>query len=275
MEPGTLYLVATPIGNLADWSPRARQVLAQVDGVLAEDTRVAGLLCHNAGIDVQLTSFHAHNTRRRIPEVLRRLEEGQTLALVSDRGMPAVSDPGQELVEAIWAHGGLQISVVPGPSAAIAAFAASGFPAPFAFWGFLPRMGAERRAAILAVAAWPYAAVLYEAPHHMAKTLQDLVSVVGDREIFLAREMTKRYEELWRGPIRQLVQSQRTWRGECVLVLGPAKKIPGSAPIDWDQLASRVEQLVSTGLHPNDAIRQVARESGVPRRDLYQQMHSR
>lgn len=246
-----------------------------MDGVLAEDTRVTGLLCHNAGIDVALTSFHAHNTQRRIPEVLERLTSGQSLALVSDRGMPAVSDPGQELVDAVWAHGGINVAVVPGPSAAIAAFAASGFPVPFSFFGFLPRSGRDRREALEAVGTWPHAAVLYESPHHMQKTLKDLAEVAGDREIFLAREMTKRYEEFWRGPLETLVEQDRTWRGECALVLGPTKKIPGSTRTDWNQLVSRVEQLVSQGLHPNEAIRQVARASGVPRRDLYQEMHSR
>lgn len=272
LRPGTLYLVGTPIGNLDDWSFRAKSVLASVDLVLAEDTRVTGLLCHNAGISVHLWSFHAHNTERRIPEVLEKLKAGLALALVTDRGMPAISDPGQELVDAIW-NEGLLLSVIPGPSAAVTAFAASGFPAPYAFWGFLPRAGRERRNALAAVANWSHVAILYESPHHMNKTLQDLVQQVGDRQVFVAREMTKLYEEFWRGSLDTLAQNDREWRGECVLVLGPAQKNPGSTPVDWDQLVSRVGQMVLEGTHPTEAIRQIARDHSVSRRELYQRVH--
>ncbi|PSR21594.1 MAG: 16S rRNA (cytidine(1402)-2'-O)-methyltransferase [Sulfobacillus acidophilus] len=270
--PGTLYLVATPIGNLKDWSVRAQEILAGVDIVLAEDTRVTGLLCHNAGIAVRLLSFHAHNTRQRIPEVISQLQQGHTLALVSDRGMPAISDPGQELVEAIWAHG-LHVSVIPGPSAAITAFAASGFPAPFGFWGFLPRHGEPRRRVLAEIAQWPYAAVVFESPHHMDRTLMDLNTSVGICEIVLGREMTKRHEEYWRGSLQALVETPRSWQGECVLVIGPRKKIPGSSEVDWPQLVSRVERMIEQGMHPNDAIRQVARDNAIDRRELYQRLH--
>lgn len=273
MEPGTLYLVATPIGNLGDWSDRAQHVLGSVDTVLAEDTRVTGLLCHNAGLTVHLTSFHAHNTARKIPIVIEQLQRGDSMALVSDRGMPAISDPGQELVDAVWENG-LKVSVIPGASAVVTAFAASGFPAPFAFWGFLPRSGTDRRAALQSVGAWHHAAVLYESPHHMDSTLADLHRVRGDSEVLLAREMTKLHEEFWRGSLTDLIAAARDWRGECVLVLGPLKKIPGSEAVDWDQLVSRVDEMVSGGKHPNEAIRQVARENGVPRRDLYQRIHT-
>lgn len=272
VESGTLYLVGTPIGNLGDWSLRAQEVLRQVDAVLAEDTRVTGLLCHNAGIPVRLISFHAHNTRQRLGEVVSRLRSGESLALVTDRGMPAISDPGQELVDAVWQEG-LKVSVVPGPSAATTAFAASGFPAPFAFWGFLPRSGAERRRVIQELSGWSHAAVVYESPHHMTATLEDLAEAVGERDVLLGREMTKKFEEYWRGPLQDLAADTRSWKGECVLVLGPAKKMPGSGEVDWHQLVSRVEALVSQGQHPNDAMRQTAREYGVSRRDLYQRVH--
>lgn len=272
LEPGTLYLVGTPIGNLGDWSPRAHAVLRGVQAILAEDTRVTGLLCHNADIQTPLISFHAHNTRQRIPEIMERLRSGEVLALVSDRGMPAVSDPGQELVDAIWEEG-LRVSVVPGPSAGVTAFAASGFPAPFAFWGFLPR-GRERREMLAALQQWPHVAILYEAPHHMDKTLVDLSDALGaDRPVLLAREMTKRFEEFWRGPLGDLRNMARAWRGECVLVVGPAKKIPGSDQVEWPQLVFRVQTMIAGGMHPNDAIRQVSRDSGVLRRELYQRVH--
>ena len=240
--------------------------------VLAEDTRVTGLLCHNAGIPVRLESFYAHNTARRIPDVIARLQQGETLALVSDRGMPTISDPGQELVDAVWTNG-LGVSVVPGPSAGLAAFSVSGFPAPYAFWGFLPRAGEDRREALEALSQWPHALVLYESPHHMKRTLTDLMDWVGEREVLLAREITKLHEELWRGPLADLSQSAREWRGECVLVLGPGKKTPGSSQVDWNQLGSRVDNMVSQGLHLSEAIRKVAQENRVSRRDLYQWMH--
>ncbi len=272
VDPGTLYLVGTPIGNLGDWSSRAQEVLGQVDAVLAEDTRVTGLLCHNAGLSVRLISFHAHNTRQRMGDVVARLRSGESLALVTDRGMPAISDPGQELVDTLWQEG-LKVSVVPGPSAATTAFAASGFPAPFAFWGFLPRSGADRRRALHDLSAWPHAAVVYESPHHMTATLEDLSEELGERDVLLAREMTKKFEEYWRGPLRALAAEGRSWKGECVLVLGPAKKMPGSGEVDWNQLVSRVDELVSQGQHPNEAMRQTAREYGVSRRELYQRVH--
>lgn len=272
LQPGTLYLVATPIGNLQDWSERARSVLGAVDLVLAEDTRVTGLLCQQTGVTVRMKSFHAHNTQSRIPEVLERLRAGESVALTSDRGMPAISDPGQELVDAVW-RAGLSLSVIPGPSAVTAAFAASGFPAPFVFWGFLPRRGRLRREAIQAAAAWPHSAVIYEAPHHMQETLEDLAAGLGNREALVGRELTKRHEELWRQGLEQLAAERRDWRGECVLVVGPAKENPGSTEVDWDQLAFRVKQMVTDGMHPTDAIRQVAQDHKVSRRELYQRIH--
>ncbi len=272
-EPGTLYIVGTPIGNLEDWSPRAQAILAGVDLILAEDTRVTGLLLHNTGIETPMLSFHAHNTQERIPEILAKIQSGHRIALVSDRGMPSVSDPGQELVDALWEHG-LTVSVIPGPSASVTAFAASGFRAPFAFWGFLPRGRHDREAMLREILSWPHAAILYEAPHHMKQTLDDLAKTLGDeRMVLVGREMTKKFEEFWRGSLGALVDTEREWRGECVLVLGPGKKMPGSGEVEWSQLISRVGQLVSHGLHPNEAIRQVARQHGVLRRELYQRVH--
>ena len=272
LEPGTLYVVGTPIGNLNDWSPRAQAVLQEVDLVLAEDTRVTGLLCHNAGIEVHLLSLHAHNTEQRIPTVLTKLRAGQSIALVSDRGMPTISDPGQELVEAVWQEE-LQVSVIPGPSAAVTAFSASGFPSPYVFWGFLPRSGSARKEVLAKAALWPYVGIFYESPHHLQKTARDLAQSLGDREVLLAREMTKMHEEFWRGSLAQLCQKVQNQRGEYVVVVGPAKKMPGSIEVDWNQLVSRVGQMVSEGMHPNDAIRQVAKSHHVSRRDLYQRIH--
>lgn len=271
---GTLYLVGTPIGNRSDWSPRAQQVLGQVETVLAEDTRVTGLLLRQAGIMTPLWSFHAHNTQERIPQVLERLLHGSHVALVSDRGMPTISDPGQELVDACWREQ-VPLSIIPGPSAGTTAYAASGFHGPYAFWGFLPRHGSERQKRLKEVGDWPYVGILYESPHHMQRTLKDLLTVLEeDRLLLLAREMTKLHEEFWRGSLKDLYNAEREWRGECVLVVSPNKKKPGSLVVSWSQLISRVEDMVTAGVSASEAIRQVAQEADVSRRELYQRLHN-
>lgn len=274
VESGVVYLVATPIGNLSDWSPRAEAVLKEVDVILAEDTRVTGLLCHEFGIDTPLLSFHRHNAHERLPGVLDRLRAGDAVALVSDRGMPAISDPGRELAEAAWDQE-CKVSVVPGPSAVTAIYAVSGFEEPFAFWGFLPRRGTDRRRRLDEMAAWPYGSVLYEAPHHMDGTLKDLIRHLGpDRIVCVGREMTKRFEEFWRGPLAELTPRGGGWRGEIALVVGPPEQAkPGIQSASWETLISRVSKLVEEGCPPGDALRQVAKDSGVPRRELYQRVH--
>lgn len=270
VEPGVLYLVGTPIGNLADWSPRAQSVLQEVDLILCEDTRVTGLLCHQHQIDTPLLSFHAHNTKSRIPQILERLQSGQALALVSDRGMPALSDPGQELVDMLWQEHAGKVSVIPGPSAAVSAFVISGFPAPFTFWGFLPRAGSLRRQVLADLATSVHTSIIYEAPHHLKVTLKDL-SALGepDRPVMLGREITKRHEEFWRGTLAQLQSWEREWRGEIVLVIGPKPPVVDSRP-NWEQLQQQVADLVADGMHQKEAIRRIASEMSLPKRDLYQ-----
>ncbi len=268
VDPGVLYVVGTPIGNLHDWSPRAIQVLRESDLILCEDTRVTGLLCRRFQIETPLLSFHEHNTQSRIPQIAARLASGEAIALVSDRGMPSLSDPGEELVDHLWKTGG-KVSVIPGPTAALTAFVASGFPAPFTFWGFLPRSGKERRAALAAVVESAHTGIIYEAPHHFKKTLSDLVVTGNDaRMVMLGREMTKKYEEFWRGPLLQLAEFDREWRGEIVLVIGPSDPAPVFVP-EWSDLRLRVLELVAQGVAQKEAIRRIASEFSLSKRELY------
>lgn len=270
VEPGVLYVVGTPIGNLSDWSPRAEAVLRESDGILCEDTRVTGLLCHHYQIETPMLSFHAHNTHMRIPQVLRRLREGAALALVSDRGMPTLSDPGQELVDAIWQEDG-KVTVIPGPSAAITAYAGSGFDAPFTFWGFIPRTGTARTERLREIIESPYTGILYEAPHHMQRTLEDLMArAKSDRPVFVAREMTKRYEEFMRTSLAKITETHREWRGEIVLVIGKAAEKATAEPASWEDLNRQVKELVEQGMHQKEAIRRIASGSLVSKRELYQ-----
>ncbi len=270
VEPGVLYVVGTPIGNLSDWSPRAQAVLQEADLILCEDTRVTGLLCHQYDIKTPMLSFHAHNTQMRLPQILRRLDEGDAVALVSDRGMPTLSDPGQELIDAVWQQDG-KVTVVPGPSAAVTAYAASGFEAPFTFWGFVPRTGAARKERIREIIESPYTAILYEAPHHMQKTLDDLNAMaLYDVPVFVAREMTKHHEEFMRTMLSKLTDEEREWRGEIVLVLGKTREPFDVKAVDWEALDHHVKELVAQGLHQKEAIRQIASKFSVSKRELYQ-----
>ncbi|MGH9234973.1 MAG: 16S rRNA (cytidine(1402)-2'-O)-methyltransferase, partial [Acidimicrobiales bacterium] len=226
MSAGALVLVGTPIGNLGDLSPRAAEVLAGADVVCCEDTRRTGKLLALAGIERRpFVVLNEHTEGREVPRVVERIERGQRVALVSDAGMPAISDPGERLVAAVVAAG-LAVEVVPGPSAAVAALVVSGLPAGrFVFEGFLPRKGLARRQRLAGVAAEPRTTVLYEAPHRLARTLADLVEVCGaERRVAVAREITKLHEQVWRGTLAGAVAwvAEREPPGEIVLVLAGA-----------------------------------------------------
>ncbi len=273
VNPATLYLVATPIGNRADWSYRAPAILRRMTVILAEDTRVTGMLCRQHGIAVPMLSFHAHNQRQRVAEAVSRLTNGECVALVSDRGMPAISDPGQELVAAVW-EAGLAVRVVPGPSAVTAAFAVSGFPHPFIFWGFVPRHGREREIRLGQIKESRWTGVIYEAPHRMAQTLNDLARVLGPgRRALVAREMTKRYEEYRRETLERLA-GERSWRGELVLVVEPEPVLPETrmAAPDWATLEQMVAERVAGGQKEKEAIRDFASQWGINKRELYRRV---
>jgi 16S rRNA (cytidine1402-2'-O)-methyltransferase len=228
---GTLYLVATPIGNLDDFSPRGQRVLREVDVIAAEDTRHTGLLLARFGIERPLVSYHDHNKDRRTPEMIERLRAGAAVAIVSDAGSPGISDPAFTLVRAA-VEAGLPIVPVPGPSSALCALEVSGLPTDrFAFEGFLPRKSGRKRTRIEELRGDPRTLIFFESPHRLRATLADLLEAMGDRPASVSRELTKKFEETRRGPLSSLVAwaLERTPRGEFVIVVGGAARKRGAA----------------------------------------------
>jgi 16S rRNA (cytidine1402-2'-O)-methyltransferase len=268
---GVLVLVGTPIGNLGDLSPRAVEALAAADAICCEDTRRTGRLLQHAGVERKgaLMMVNEHTEAREVDGVLARLARGERVAVVSDAGMPGISDPGERLVRAA-VDAGHVVEVVPGPSAALAALVASGLPTGrFVFEGFLPRKGSGRTERLAAVAAEPRTVVLYEAPHRLPRTLADLASVCGDdRPVAVARELTKLHEEVWRGTLGEAAAwaVERPPRGELVVVIDRA---PGAPPPDDDALVDALSVELAAGSSARDAARAVAARLGVPRRHAY------
>ena len=263
-----LVLVGTPIGNLEDLAPRAVRVLAEADVVLCEDTRRTGRLLQAAGVHAKkLVAVHDHNEAGQIGMVLDRLRRDEVVAVVSDAGMPGISDPGERLVRAA-ADEGFEVQVVPGPSAAVAGLVASGLPTGrFVFEGFLPRSGSGRTERLAALATERRTIVLYEAPHRLERTLQDLLDALGDRQVALARELTKLHEETWRGSLSAALARPEEPRGEYVVV------VEGAAPppvADDDELAATVARLVAAGTSKRDAVAEVASAYDVPKRRVYE-----
>lgn len=276
-QRGTLFVVATPIGNLGDVTLRALETLRAVPRIAAEDTRIARRLLARYEIETRLTSYHARSGPGRADELLEHLRGGADLALVTDAGTPAVSDPGGELVAAWAAEGGLVVPI-PGASAVLAAVAASGLAGPrWGFEGFLPRAGRERRERLARIARDDRATVLFEAPTRLAATLRDLAAACGaDRPAAVCRELTKLHEQVVRGSLADLEASVRDGaipaRGEVALVIaGSGDSAPGAATAaNVEQARERVAVLVAGGMRAADAARQVASETGLPRRALYQ-----
>jgi 16S rRNA (cytidine1402-2'-O)-methyltransferase len=265
-----LHLVATPIGNLGDLSPRALAALGAADLVLCEDTRVSAKLLGLCGIQRPLLAYHEHNAARVRPDIVARLRAGATVALISDAGTPLVSDPGYKLVrDAIAA--GIEVFAVPGPSAALAGLIVSGLPTDrFFVAGFLPTRRSQRRRAIAELAPIPATLVVFEAPRRVPDTLADLAAELGPRPAAVARELTKRFEEVRRGPLPELAAHYRDTgapRGEAVIVIGPPGRKaeqPGAAELD----ALLAKELESRS--PAAAAAAVAAATGQPRRELYQ-----
>jgi 16S rRNA (cytidine1402-2'-O)-methyltransferase len=264
---GHLYVVGTPIGNLGDLSDRARETLAVVDLVAAEDTRRTGKLLAHAGIRARMISLFEGNERQRIDELLERLSEGATVALVSDAGMPAVSDPGFRLLRAA-VEAGIGISVVPGPSAVTAALVVSGLPTDrWVFEGFLPRRPSERRSRLRALAHDPRTVVLFESPLRVVTLLRDVLEELGDRRAAVARELTKIHEEVLRGRVSEvlamLLDSEP--RGEIVVVLEGAET-PEAA---LSEMVDEAGRLVRDGMRKREAAAAVARVSGGSANEIY------
>ena len=267
---GMLYLVATPIGNLGDLSPRAVETLAGADFIAAEDTRVSVKLLNHFDIKKPLVSYHEHNRAAAGQAILTRLLGGETCALVTDAGTPAISDPGQELV-ALCAENGVTVQAIPGCCAAIAALAVSGLDTRrFTFEGFLPSGKKERRMALEELTGEARTMVFHEAPHRLRATLADMAEVLGDRPVALCRELTKLHEDTVRTTLAQAAAyyAANEPRGEYVLVVAGREKQQGPQ-LTLEQGVERVLRLREDGMRMKDAVRQVADDTGLSRNDLY------
>jgi 16S rRNA (cytidine1402-2'-O)-methyltransferase len=267
--PGTLYLVGTPIGNLEDITLRAVRVLREVDLVAAEDTRVTRVLLQRYEIRTRLISYHEHSGPGRLQEILDALRQGESVAFVSDAGMPGVSDPGAKLVKAC-ADAAIPVSVAPGPTAASAALALSGLPMKeHLFLGFLPSRAGQRREALRRAKDQVGALVLFEAPHRVRESLEDMHEVLGDRPAACCRELTKRFEEVVRGTISELVAhfAENEPRGEFTIVVAgaPAHAAEG----DLGAALEEARELIAAGLSASRAVAHVARRRGVSKSALY------
>ena len=265
---GTLWLVATPIGNLGDLSTRAREVLGQVDLVACEDTRRTGRLLAGIKVKVPLVSYFEGNERERVDELLVRLGNGDDVALVTDGGTPAVSDPGYRLVRACI-DAGVEVQVVPGPSAAIAALVVSGLPTDrFVFEGFLPKKQGERVRRLEALRHEPRTIVVFESPLRVQTLLRDVLVVIGDRDIAVVRELTKLHEEVMRGRVSQVLSrvADRELKGEVVVVIDGERVRPTP---DMSACAEEARELVAGGMRKRDAAHAVAERHGVSVNELY------
>ncbi len=276
VESGTLYLVATPIGNLADLSERAVKVLSEVDFIAAEDTRNSMRLLTHLGISKPMVSYFEHNKRERGEQIASRLQAGESCALITDAGTPAISDPGEDMV-ALCAARGIPVTSVPGAVAFITALTLSGLPTGrFTFEGFLSVNKAERRAHLAQLAAEPRTMIFHEAPHKLKGTLEDFCAAFGkERRIAICRELTKLNEEVLRLSLGDAVSYYReqTPRGEYVLVVEGATNAPASTAF-WEKMdiPTHVAHYTDSGMGKMDAIKQTARDRGVAKSEIYKQM---
>ena len=270
---GKLYLVATPIGNLQDTSTRMLETLEKVDYIAAEDTRNTGRLLDYFDISTKLISFHDHNSKARIPEIIALLKEGHDLAQVSDAGLPCISDPGHDLVKVAIAENIIVVSV-PGPSAGISALIASGLaPQPHIFFGFLPRKKGQQKDFFESKKTYPETQIFYESPHRVKSTLENMLEVYGDRQVVLVRELTKIYEEYQRGKISDLLESisETPLKGECLLIVeGASQEVEEK---DEEDLFSEIQERILQGVKKNQAIKEVAKIYQWNKSQLYASYH--
>ena len=270
---GTLFLVPTPIGNRDDMSYRMIQTLKEVDLIAAEDTRNTGLLLKHFEIRTPQISFHEHNAMEKIPDLLAHLESGKNVAQVSDAGLPSISDPGHDLVKAAIERE-IPVVAVPGPSAGITGLIASGLaPQPHIFYGFLPRKEGQQKTFFQEKRDYPETQIFYESPHRVRATLQNMLAVYGDRPVVLVRELTKIYEEYTRGTIAELVAylEENPLKGECLLIVEGASE--QEANLEEVDLIQEIDLLVQSGIKKNQAIKQVAKQFGLQKSDLYARYH--
>jgi 16S rRNA (cytidine1402-2'-O)-methyltransferase len=276
MTPGTLYLVATPIGNLADITHRALQILNDVDLIACEDTRHTHKLLSHYGINTKTISYHEHNEQQRATELIERLKQGSNIAVVSDAGTPSISDPGFRLVRAAIENG-LTVVPVPGPSALISALIAAGLPTDeFFFAGFLPARANARRARLAELHSVPGTLIFYEAPHRLAGTLKDAYEILGEREAVVARELTKLHEEIRRGRLSKLAaeyaDKKNDIRGEIVVLID--RNVIGVATKAETSIGVLVDQFEEAGMDHRAALKKAARELGLSRAEAYRKLLS-
>ena len=273
--PGTLYLVATPIGNLADITHRALQVLSDVDLIACEDTRHTHKLLNHYGINTKTISYHEHNEQQRATELIDRLKQGTSIAIVSDAGTPSISDPGFRLVRAAIENE-IVVVPVPGPSALITALIAAGLPTDeFFFAGFLPSRTNARRARLTELQSVPGTLIFYEAPHRLAATLADAYEILGEREAVVARELTKLHEEIRRGLLSKLAAdyTEKTdIRGEIVVLID--RNVIAAAATEAVSISMLVDQFERDGMDHRAALKKAARELGLSRAEAYRRLLS-
>lgn len=265
---GKLFICATPIGNLSDASPRLLETLKTADLIAAEDTRHSGNLLKSFGISRPLTSYHEHSSKGKHEHILRELESGKKVALISDAGMPGISDPGEELIRDCVERG-IDMTVIPGPMAGITALVMSGLPTGrFSFEGFLPRNRSDRRSVLGKISGDERTLVFYEAPHRLPDTLADMLQIFGDRKAALARELTKTFEEVRRGTLSSLLASveEQGVKGELVLIVaGSSESTEGELPDPQELIA----KLLSQGLSPAQAAKHAGKVCKLSRAELY------
>ncbi|MDR1322253.1 MAG: 16S rRNA (cytidine(1402)-2'-O)-methyltransferase [Gracilibacteraceae bacterium] len=269
-KPGVLYVCATPIGNLEDVTLRVLRILKEADMIAAEDTRRSRKLLAHYGIKTPLISCHEHNERRRAGELLRRLRSGQNVALVSDAGLPGISDPGAAVIRAAR-EARIEVDVLPGPSAGVTALVLSGLPAEqFLFLGFPPAARGARQKALQALESAPYTLVFYEAPHRLAATLGDMAARWPERRAAVARELTKLHQDLRAGTVRELAEHFTACppKGECCLLVAPADP-PPAAPVPAEAVLARLEELAAAGLGAREARAAAAEEYGMSKNEIY------
>ena len=272
--PGSLYVVATPIGNLSDLTLRAIDVLKACERVAAEDTRrTRQLLSHLGVMGKPLDALHAHSSARDVTRLVERMQAGESVALVTDAGTPAVSDPGDALVKAAITVG-IRVVPIPGASAVLAALVASGLATGvgFRFLGFLPREGASRHDAVATVCATPEPVILFESPERTQETLRELADAMPDRPACVARELTKMHEEVVRGTLAELANDRDSWRGEIAIVLGGWSPEAHGEQIDDAAIDARIDRELETGTHAKTVADVVAAWSGRPRRVIYERV---
>ena len=265
-----LYIVGTPIGNLSDFSPRAVETLNSVDFIAAEDTRVSLKLLTHFGIQKPLISYHEHNLRERGEYILSRIENGESCAIVTDAGMPCISDPGEDLVR-LCAERGIEMHVVPSPTAAMSALAISGLPTSrFSFEGFLSVTKKQRQAHLDEVKYFKRTLIFYEAPHKLTYTLSDMLESFGDRRIALCRELTKIHEEVLRGTISEMIEyyKEKTPKGEYVLVIEGAKE-EEKEEITLEKACEMAEKLIAEGKKASEACKEIAKLTGFSKSEIY------